>query len=59
MTTNEIIRVLKDENADKNTRDAALYEALALIDAAGKAQLLAYAKSLLAEQEAEKSRISH
>ena len=23
MTTNEIIRVLKDENADKDTRDAA------------------------------------
>lgn len=59
MTTNEIIRVLKDENADSKTRNTAMREALASLNADGRARILAYVKALLAEQEAENSRITH
>ena len=59
MTTNEIIRVLKDENADTETRNTAMREALASLNADGRARILAYVKALLAEQNAENSRIPH
>ena len=59
MTTNEIIRVLKDGNADSKTRNTAMREALTSLNVDGRARILAYVKALLAEQEAENSRITH
>lgn len=59
MTSNEIIRVLKDENADNETRNTAMREAFASLNADGRARILAYVKALLAEQEAKISRITH